>query len=1006
MYNYKKYNTKDMHISEKAASENLGEQIFNNIKDMIDPFYYDKLKEYLENNAETIQIHFNHYKSLEDSKTHHCTYKIKDKINNIIKLEDATLSEFIYYLLSIIYNNAKTEKAWYPFFNQRSINIYDQQLYLAFDPSSRLRRIQFNFFHDRMGINDIGKTNEPIYFNVNNFGKVKIGVISDTHGYIDESISLLKNSNINILIHAGDISYEESRSLDNNIFTFYHEIILDKIKGFPDLFNDITLTDRMYQLFIDVIYEKTQNINIWKSLISLNSLNIPVYFIGGNHDYILEQLGLSFGHENLKIFIKNKFINLNYLYTEMESPMIIDNIKIMGKSVKIWGSGITAWKGTNDLQLVQSANNAFQYNKNIFFTAKNPVETSFETLLLTLPEKHFLKTEEGGDNTFYNIIITHSPIHISDDLKYQTRSTDTNNVFRNLIKNIFIKAKGDMHISGHSHRNHTLEDLDIEPFIINHNNKDVIIANVPVVNVWNGFEGFPVVISQFIDNDIVLKQYTLDNNTDYILYNTDEPYSHIKIIKLLSSISYKNKSFKPSEYNFNTSAYNVKYSEKKISEFFNLITSNIINDTLIINGNELFNEQTLNKITDEFIKNFSGLNINLNDNNFWYNHRDKIIGVNWPSLTIRQTRFISDNIYDHGIFGNFYLFKNKTFCVKFLSKDNQNFYIIYFNNSESLYHSIKIYFYYWNDIITFEVFIIICSNDKFYNDPQYSWDISRSWNTEYISIDYANYLKIQATKYKSKWDTYSWYVMILVVYYKAIIRHDFRTLLLDCGNAYILEDSSNNSEWGIFDLTQSIYTFDKVLSYIKRQENNINENSTGFNKLGISLMIVRVLLKYNDNENTDFYKLLKEYGIYKYDNDNIITTKIISEKKVHVNFIKEFINIIDTNFSNNLLDDTNPFTCTKLLSELYEIENSESINDKIVSSFTSNPNHLLCKLLYKTFGFKTTLKLETHNKQIIKDKIHTKYGYIYTYKNTISNDNSSLIYQYCMPKIESETKLL
>jgi len=213
--------------------------------------------------------------------------------------------------------------------------------------------------------------------------------------------------------------------------------------------------------------------------------------VGGNHDYILEQLGLIFGHQLLADTIKQTFPNLYYLYTEMTTPLDIKNITIMNKPVKIWGTGITVFKEINELQPVKSGNNSFQFlTKNIPFTSKHD---SITDLLNVLPINHFLHKSYEEDT--FNIIVTHSPIYI-ESYEYQTRF-HYKSVFKNLIKDIFITAKGNMHISGHSHR-HPNEEPTIIPLIYKFDklNESSIIANVPVVNIWNGFEGFLVVICE------------------------------------------------------------------------------------------------------------------------------------------------------------------------------------------------------------------------------------------------------------------------------------------------------------------------------------------------------------------------------------------------------------------------------------------------------------------------------------------------------------------------------
>ena len=132
-----------MHIKDGTLQES---ELIDQIIEMIDPFYHDNLKKYLKDCKSTIDEHY----------------------HKIFNSPNVSSLQFIYNRLQTIYINARTEKAWYPFFNQNNA-IYNPDPSLSLDflfsVSSLLRRINFNFFHDRMGINDIGKQNEPIYFN-------------------------------------------------------------------------------------------------------------------------------------------------------------------------------------------------------------------------------------------------------------------------------------------------------------------------------------------------------------------------------------------------------------------------------------------------------------------------------------------------------------------------------------------------------------------------------------------------------------------------------------------------------------------------------------------------------------------------------------------------------------------------------------------------------------------------------------------------------------------------
>uniref|UniRef100_A0A6C0H802 Calcineurin-like phosphoesterase domain-containing protein n=1 Tax=viral metagenome TaxID=1070528 RepID=A0A6C0H802_9ZZZZ len=505
MYNckYVKYKMKyeNKYINEDIETNR--NDLFNAIQKLIDPYYFEDLKKYFTlKKIDIMIINLNHYKSLHDSINFHNSCKIysliDDEITKIdVSLENTTLTQFIFHFLFIIYHFSKNDIAWHNFFNKTykyDFTIVTNTVGVQYDASSRLRRIKFDFFHNIMGINAIKQKNKPIYFNVDYLGDCKIGIISDTHGYIKESLDRL-GTDIDILIHAGDMSYEESRSIDGDILNnFLYQVYLkinkdSTIEEFKNNNDNVELFKYLNWFWTDP--ELFIITDLYKSLEYLNNLNIPVYFVGGNHDYILEQLGLIFGHQLLADTINQTFPNLYYLYTEMTSPLDIKNITIMNKPVKIWGTGITVFKEINELQPVKSGNNSFQFlTRNIPFTSKHD---SLTELLNILPINHFLHKSYEEDT--FNIIVTHSPIYI-ESYEYQTRFNNKS-VFKNLIKDIFITAKGNMHISGHSHRN-TNEDPDIKPFIYKFDKlkESSIIANVPVVNIWNGFEGFPVIICE------------------------------------------------------------------------------------------------------------------------------------------------------------------------------------------------------------------------------------------------------------------------------------------------------------------------------------------------------------------------------------------------------------------------------------------------------------------------------------------------------------------------------
>ena len=231
MYNckYIKYKMKYENKYINEDNETNRTDLFNAIQKLVDPYYYEDLKKYVTlKKIDIMIINLNHYKSLHDSINFHNSCNIyslnDDEITKIdIPLEKITLTQFIFHFLFIIYHFSKNDIAWHKFFNKSfkyDFTIVTDPVGVQYDASSRLRRITFDFFHNLMGINIIKQKNKPIYFNVDSFGDCKIGIISDTHGYIKESLDIL-GTDIDILIHAGDMSYEESRSIDGDILNTF-----------------------------------------------------------------------------------------------------------------------------------------------------------------------------------------------------------------------------------------------------------------------------------------------------------------------------------------------------------------------------------------------------------------------------------------------------------------------------------------------------------------------------------------------------------------------------------------------------------------------------------------------------------------------------------------------------------------------------------------------------------------------------------------------------------------
>ena len=414
------------------------------------------------------------------------------------------------------------------------------------------------------------------------------------------------------------------------------------------------------------------------------------------------------------------------------------------------------------------------------------------------------------------------------------------------------------------------------------------------------------------------------------------------------------------------------------------------NKVLVINKKILNIEA--NKINYTFISKFGGIEVDSKDHEFWYSNENRIIGVNWPDydnvrkILGKQKRFISDYIYDHGIFGNFYLFNEASFIVQFETKEGDLF-IFFFNNTESIYHAIKLYMYYLldNTLLSSEFHSIV---DEFANNPQKSWAESRQKKDKDKEQSLFNKLEV---KHKPEWNKVSWQIMIILLNYKATMNKEFRQKLLDSKNAYIAEDSSNNSEWAIFDAAQTIYDYNDIIRYSKGNIEGDN-GLCGQNKLGKSLMILRVLLMQSTYQDRD--TLLNDYGIYKNDK-KIITSQRISELKVNVNFIKKLWE--DKDIRKITLFKAVELPKSEIIESKLMGRDIQSIKEHFDDAFHTYPNRDCCNNMYKEFDITATLSKQTNDtiqtasyydskKQPVLGKYKEVIHNTITYRNPNSKD--------------------
>lgn len=318
---------------------------------------------------------------------------------------------------------------------------------VAFDASSRLRRAGIEYFHEKftdLTVAKYGLANAAFYVTDDGCelmaldklpkqeeNSVRIVAVSDTH-LCHRSLKLPAGD---LLIHAGDLSYEESRSKDARCFEEYVKYQPSKGKEFEDWF-------------------KASGLAAADALAWLG--NAPGFkhrlLCGGNHDFILEQMG----NQNAKDLCQS--YGISYLFTE-DQPT---ELKVGEGLWKVWGSGVSAQAGLDASRAVLSGNAAFQ------------VSTEESDAFL---EKCAHITPGSVD-----IMVTHSP---PEGLLLGKKNKTLPS-----INQLISKVKPSLYVCGHAHNE---KDPAKERWA---NIDGVCGVNAAVVATWNNFFGAPIVIDR------------------------------------------------------------------------------------------------------------------------------------------------------------------------------------------------------------------------------------------------------------------------------------------------------------------------------------------------------------------------------------------------------------------------------------------------------------------------------------------------------------------------------
>uniref|UniRef100_A0A7S4T5U0 Calcineurin-like phosphoesterase domain-containing protein n=1 Tax=Alexandrium monilatum TaxID=311494 RepID=A0A7S4T5U0_9DINO len=327
---------------------------------------------------------------------------------------------------------------------------------VAFDASSRLRRAGIDFFHWRLTdhfhktcekLVGFPKTGYVLYVGskvggsvdvhtISNLpkkpaGAVRCVAVSDTH-LLHESLVLPEGD---ILCHAGDLSYEESRSPDAARFEEY-------VKPYHD--GGTRVDGKKLGQWL-----KEEKLEVAKALTWLGKVGHFDHriLIGGNHDYILDAVGDEAAESLCRAF------GVTYLYTT-RAPLKL-------KGLSFWGSGISFAAGYSSNRAVLSGNHAFQLDE-----GEEADEWARSVEMRVRPGK-------------VDVMLTHSPV---EGLlgKAGKGSSAIMRVLHHLQPKLFI--------CGHAHHpsdplKHTWKELG-----------ECVGVNAACLGVWNQLHGLPVVV--------------------------------------------------------------------------------------------------------------------------------------------------------------------------------------------------------------------------------------------------------------------------------------------------------------------------------------------------------------------------------------------------------------------------------------------------------------------------------------------------------------------------------
>lgn len=331
-------------------------------------------------------------------------------------------------------------------------DVKEENVGVAFDASSRLRRAGVEYFHDRLVEQHTSKETSLMYLDSLQLppkvrtlpavpaktATLRVVAISDTH-LLQENLQLPEGD---LLIHGGDLSYEESRSKDARDFE-------DKLKEFQSDFQGF------------LRWFESSSLGLKSALLWLGSESKFQHrlLVGGNHDFILDQLGTERALQLCHHF------GVKYL-CQADNPVLLEFES--GGALCVWGSGVSFTASIGQERAVKSGNVAFQIAKGS--------EGSEE-------QQRFLKDTAHLIPGSLDVMVTHSPP--AGVLLGKANEPPW-------INELVRRIKPKLYLCGHSH-NPLPHKFDVCTKVVEVE-EGVVGAHVACTSVWNSFSGSPLIV--------------------------------------------------------------------------------------------------------------------------------------------------------------------------------------------------------------------------------------------------------------------------------------------------------------------------------------------------------------------------------------------------------------------------------------------------------------------------------------------------------------------------------